>query len=55
MFEIYIGPWFRSIEEADEWLDFECNDNDAEYAAWYEPDHYAEWEDWKHKWELSHA
>jgi hypothetical protein len=45
--------WFLSYSEANDWLDFECSERDAEAAAWQTPDHYAEWANWRNRWEAN--
>lgn len=41
------GMYFRNAEEASEWLEFDCSDEDAERAFYAENDRYVEWQLWQ--------
>lgn len=45
------GFYFASLEEANEWLDFEePEDNETEYLFYKENDRFHEWERWRIAW-----
>lgn len=45
------GRYFATSDEADEWLDFECHEDEAEAKSYAENDHYNEWSIWRAIWE----
>lgn len=44
---IYLGGWFNSTDEANDWLDFDSDDDELDQYAYAYPDHFAEWQQWK--------
>lgn len=48
----YAGFYFRSLQEADEWLDFEADADEQERAFYKENDRFEEWQGyWLPIWE----
>lgn len=44
------GMWFKTEDEAQEWLDFESGDEVVEQAAYAQPDRFNEWYRWRDEW-----
>lgn len=42
-----VETYFKSRQEARDWLDFNCSDEELVHAAFDENDRFAEWQIWK--------
>lgn len=46
-----IHYFFQNFREANDWLAFDCPNQEAEYSGYVTPDQYAEWAELFNRWQ----